>query len=146
MAQRHTEEEVCPLCGDFVSHLNELTGWCDPCSPVSSSGRWLEQNADALEHYMIQGLSMTAAKKRVYEDNRPLCLSCSKPIKGGKSNQHFFCTVYVECRKAQRRYRTLRERWQRNGQSYAEARSYALEQIVREIGERTDAGNKQEAA
>jgi hypothetical protein len=141
-------EEFCPNCGTWVKELNDETGWCQTCHPVSVAAakakteRWLAANADAIEEYEAQGHSFTRAKQLVRNDNRPNCLSCGKPIKGGRSGKvgsyrALVCTTTVQCRKTQRRYRTLRDRFEREGFNKQDSRDAAIEQIVREIGERT---------
>lgn len=87
-------EEVCPNCGDFVTHLLPATGWCFRCSQAfvlgsgkevkicTSCGRatsdetharcwhcrhedWLKEHANQIERYMAQGFSFTVAKDLV---------------------------------------------------------------------------------
>lgn len=139
-------EELCPSCGDFVEKLNDETGWCDPCSGITPSTHcrrcnqplgannglcnqckyilWLEKNADAIERVMVQYcVSSAQAKKIVLEQNRPLCLCCLNPIKGGTKGRHFFCTKTAKCRKAQNAYRYYKFR---KGWSHEDALERAL--------------------
>lgn len=119
--------EVCPSCGELTEWLNDSTGWCQNCSvdfcscgnevpqgkklcSSCSYDKFLLTNADALERYTAQGDSLETAKHKVLNENRSYCLCCHEPIKHGKNA--FFCTQNVLCRKAKRRYRTLRERFE----------------------------------
>lgn len=126
--QLSDNEEFCTECGEFVSELNTVTGWCDPCSVKSgwvtpscpgcgresSNGqfcsrcyyiKWLERNADAIETVMaVRVVSVRVAKKIVEADNRPICQSCHDPINRGQKGRHFFCTKKPECVKAHNAY------------------------------------------
>lgn len=128
---QYSDEELCPSCGEFVDRLNDDTGWCDLCSGITPSTHckrcnqplgannglcneckyivWLEQNADAIDRTMANYcVSAAQAKKIVLAENRPVCLCCNNPIKGGTKNRHFFCTKTAKCRKAQNAYRYYR--------------------------------------
>lgn len=114
--------EVCSNCGEFVSSLNDKTGWCDSCSGVTKCvtcgcptdskrcGRckylyWLEQNADEIERVMATfGVKASKAKKVVIARNRPICLCCHKPIHRGMKNRDLFCSTKPECIKASTAY------------------------------------------
>jgi len=123
-------EIVCPNCGEFTDVLLEKTGWCRSCSyfgtgrtsilcdgcgkerysnPCSSCKQtdWLKRNADALERYIIAGLSFREAEKRIREEQSPICVNCGDRIKG--SSDAFFCTKRPECRRAKRIYRYKRD-------------------------------------
>ena len=127
---QYIEEEYCPSCGQFVDSLNDNTGWCNLCSGVTPCLRcnkplvdravsdneklcnsckyivWLETNADAIDRTMAEYcVSAAQAKRIVLQQNRPICLSCHNPIKGGTKGRHIFCTKTAECRKAQNAYR-----------------------------------------
>ena len=130
--------EVCPSCGDIVEELDENTGWCKQCAGVEETyclscgstfskdaphrklcpkcrdERWLARNADALELLLLHGYTIANAKQQVYEHNRPKCLSCGAVLSGAR-NGALFCTKTQECRSWRRRYRTLKERYQRQG-------------------------------
>lgn len=131
----YSEQELCPECGEFFDSLNEETGWCNSCSGVTPCQgcneplderaitanehlcnkckyiNWLEANADQIDRVMVtQQVTASIAKKIVIADNRPICVSCGNPIKGGSkasSNkpQSLFCTKTAKCRKAQNAYR-----------------------------------------
>jgi hypothetical protein len=130
-------QDLCPCCGEFAE-LDEQTGWCLPCSgelavgcmncgkffekdlphrklcPSCRNERWLERNADLMDDLIARhGLTPRRAQLEIYRFNRPLCLSCNQPIRGGRAGDTFFCTTSVACKKWQRRYRTLREAYQR---------------------------------
>ena len=146
--------ELCPSCGEFVEELDEDTGWCYTCSGVTkvsclSCGapfqkdaahrklcpkcrdeRWLARNAESLEALLLHGYSITNARDQVYEYNRPHCLSCGAVLAGARNNAHF-CTKTPECRSWRRRYRTLKERYQRQGATNASKQ--ALSQVGAEI-------------
>ncbi len=131
IAQHAQEVEVCPNCGDLVALLDDETGWCNSCAgvalPISCltcgaslavAGKfcskckyvyWLTQNADAIERVMASGaggavINASKAKKLVRDMNRPICLSCDQPIKGGQRDRHFFCTKTPHCIKAHNAY------------------------------------------
>lgn len=132
------ELELCPSCGNLVYELDELTGWCYACSgtskveclscgegftkdaphrklcPKCRDERWLARNANSLEVLLQHGYTITNAKQQVYEHNRPKCLSCGAVLTGAR-NGALFCTKTKECRAWRRRYRTLKERYQRLG-------------------------------
>lgn len=126
-----SELDFCSECSQFVDSINELTGWCDPCSGITppircqrcnrendNPGhkycfacryiRWLEHHADEIEIIMATDrISAAKARRLVHTKglNQPHCLCCGNRIKGGQINQHFFCTKTKECRKAHHAYR-----------------------------------------
>lgn len=130
--------EVCPSCGELVDELDYVTGWCPSCSgtekvsclscgehfskdaphrklcPKCRDERWLARNADSLESLLQHGYTISQAKQQVYETNRPKCLSCGAVLAGARSDAQF-CKKTAECRSWRRRYRTLKERYQRSG-------------------------------
>lgn len=142
------EQEFCPSCGNFFDQLNEDTGWCPECSgtpssnsclrcgdPISEESQrrdhcskcrkqiWLENNADAIEIVMATEIVTVAkAKETVRANNRPICLSCKKPIKGGTNGKSFFCTTTTACKVAHERY--VRHHY--NGLSHEESVIRAL--------------------
>lgn len=119
--------ELCPSCGDFVDVLLSETGWCYSCSGIAPPNRcircntltdrgkhcrscayilWLLRNADQIEEIMAE-LTLPASKaKRVCEErNRPNCLCCKQPIKGGQRwGKPLFCTNTEACIKARHTY------------------------------------------
>jgi hypothetical protein len=122
------ENEICPNCGND-SRLEEATGWCKSCSdahrgvsvvcsrcnkprysdPCSSckEDEWLERNADAIERYIIAGLPYKEAKRRVKNEQAPICLSCGDRILG--TTEAYFCKKRPECKRAKRIYRHKRD-------------------------------------
>lgn len=141
--------EFCSQCGKEVDYLNEYTGWCKNCSPLHclncdkkiSKGNlycdkckklfWLEAHADEIEDLMMEGLSLTAAKRKIYDEKRPICLSCELPIPHARSSNKRptkFCQRTAQCKAAKRRYKTLQEGALRLPPQIA------LEQTLREIG------------
>lgn len=123
---------LCPSCGQWTFWLDENSGFCGGCAELdpfcTQCGRkyepdaftkdicidckkknWLIKNADAIEAYMMQGLSFSRAQQEVYKDNRPDCLCCGQPMKGAK-NGALFCSKTPQCIRARRRFRTLYER------------------------------------
>lgn len=147
-------EEVCPSCGNFVDHLDIETGFCLECLGISQSQclgctkpfhkdtphrklcatcrdeRWLERHADELEEFLVYGARMAFAKREVYKRNRPVCIVCSKPIKGAAEGASF-CTATIECRRWRKRYRTLRENYQ--GRGIIDPAKTALAEVSAEI-------------
>lgn len=124
------DSELCPSCGEFTDTLVEKTGWCRLCSfaghgtggvfcegcgnvrysnPCSSckEQNWLATNADAIERYIIAGLSFKEAAARVREEQAPICVNCGDKIKG--TIFALFCTKKPECRRAKRIYRYKRD-------------------------------------
>lgn len=122
-------EEFCSECGNFVESLDSYSGWCNDCTvkngyvialscPLcnrpSTDGKicsrckyesWLERNANGIELIMaVEMVSVRIAKHKVSAQNRPLCQSCHKPIKGGQKGRHFFCTKNPECVKGHTTY------------------------------------------
>lgn len=146
--------EICPSCGELVDELDEHTGWCPECSGVTkvaclSCGegfekdaahrklcpkcrdeRWLARNANALEVLLQHGYTIANARQQVYEHNRPRCLSCGAVLVGARNGAQF-CTKTAECRSWRRRYRTLKEQYQRRGS--INATKQALAQVGAEI-------------
>lgn len=137
-ANPHSEDELCPSCGEFVLHLELDTGWCSECSGITESRcescgrsytkdaphrrlcqycrreRWLERNGELMEE-LIERMPAEAAMRQIYAMNRPFCFSCGNQIKGGKPGISMFCQANVACRKWQRRYRTLKDKFTRKG-------------------------------
>src|SRR5688500_19020096 len=122
------EQEVCPNCGEYTDYINSWTGWCASCSGLdlcANCGKpfakdrnrtrcstcrkndWLEKNADEIEDYMSNGLSLIDAKAQVQIDNTIFCLNCGDPVNSGHAGQALFCAK-EECRKVYNRYT-----WQR---------------------------------
>lgn len=123
-----TPSEFCPNCGNFVSALNDETGWCYNCSPDASSGiisNWLNTNANHVEHYIAQGNSVTVSINIVADNLRPICVVCSEEIPHAKRGS-IFCRRHPQCRRFQRRYVYL---YSRRGFTKIEA----LAQILKEL-------------
>lgn len=124
-------EEPCPSCGEWAI-LVEDTGWCAnctqaanpeikicPCGAVFKANAqhdkcwacrkedWLNENADRIESYLASGVSLTAALKQVADDNRPDCMKCGEPIRGGRNDARFHRNK-PECRRAYWSYISLR--------------------------------------
>jgi predicted RNA-binding Zn-ribbon protein involved in translation (DUF1610 family) len=121
------ESLLCPNCGDFVDHLSDTTGWCKKCSSQESfyicqrcgedfksdtqrpyctycrDLHWLEEHADEIEEYMIEGCSFSAARARVSANHKPVCLACGSPL----LKQGYFC-IKPECRSLYRKYHRKR--------------------------------------
>lgn len=124
-----TFQEVCPNCGDFTSSLSQVTGWCKGCSPADSLdnqlNEWLATNADAIEHYMLQGNSLTKSIDLAARRVRPICAVCSKEISHG-SKSSVFCRKNRECRRYSRRYIYL---YTRRGMTKAQALAQVLSEL-----------------
>lgn len=130
--QLEEEIEFCPSCGENA-RLVESTGWCPTCTLATdpnlrlcSCGQffsrkahrskcwdcrreeWLTRHADAIEVYMLGGLSLSKSIKQVQKDIRPVCQRCKNPIKGGKAGDRF-CRTNEKCEKASDNYSALRK-------------------------------------
>jgi predicted RNA-binding Zn-ribbon protein involved in translation (DUF1610 family) len=115
MAQ--TEQEFCPDCGNFVDALNETTGFCYDCTPLSQQTpqpeasrieRWLMKYADTIEFVMQK--EQTTAKLAILEVHatyRATCIICNRQIRHGTHGRHFICNSTPACKKARRRYKYL---------------------------------------
>ncbi|HYT43221.1 MAG TPA: hypothetical protein VEP90_12860, partial [Methylomirabilota bacterium] len=125
MAALEQIEEICPNCGEFTNVLVDFTGFCRNCSNAidrcvlcgQSNGDsrhtlcrkhrrelWLTKNADAIERYMVMGLTFKEAKDKVKKDNGTKydCLCC-----GGHVKATIFCTKTARCRAARERLRYM---------------------------------------
>lgn len=133
--------DFCPSCGNFVNHIDAITGWCYVCSGDTKTQciacgreftkdqphrklcgwcreeRWLIRHADEIEEYMQYGASFQFAKRETYYNSRyrPVCISCGRSIKFRPANGAIFCKQTIRCRRWRRRYRTLREQNLRKG-------------------------------
>lgn len=119
----------CPNCGRWVDKLSEETGWCRDCTPVAEKElrNYLEANADEIEHYLLQGKSLSRAIDLVYRKNgRPHCISCGSVISRAPRNA-VFCRARPECRRYSRRYVYL---YQKKGMSKVEALAKVLEELT----------------
>src|SRR5215831_1431863 len=103
---------ACPSCGNLVTELHELTGFCGTCSKPSTGGnhnvvkqeRALAKNADAIEHYLTNGSATTTWQAlRLARQDRAICVVCGQPISHASRNV-VFCRRYAECRRYSRRY------------------------------------------
>lgn len=103
-------EEYCPNCGGWfvLEKFDSYTGWCNACAGVVKSQveLFLQRNADHIEHYLLEGLSLSVAISKVRADIRPICVVCGNEIKYA-SKQAVFCRVTENCRYYQRRYKYL---------------------------------------
>ena len=158
--QTETALEVCPNCGQWAE-LHYHSGWCANCTEQDQSVRFCAdcqrptrnrsvcdacrrerfyiRYADELEWYLVMGFTLKVASIFVVTDARPTCISCGAFIKGGQDGAKF-CQKNVQCRKAQRRYRTLRNMFKGTGLDSYRAASVALQQVVREIAARNKKG------
>jgi hypothetical protein len=125
-----SENELCPNCGTWVESLDSTTGWCLDCSPIVRgiiAASWLFKNANHVEHYMVQGFSVTKSASIAAERLRPVCVVCSEEIPRAKRGS-IFCRRYEQCRRFQRRYVHL---YTRKGYTKTEA----LAQILQELSD-----------
>jgi hypothetical protein len=73
--------------------------------------RWLERNANKIEQIMATfELSAGKAKRAVRANNRPICLCCGNPIKGGQRGKHYFCRKTKACRTGHNSYHYYKTR------------------------------------
>jgi len=152
--ERHEQRDYCPSCGNFVDDIDADTGWCLECSggsqarcigcgnlftkdaphrklcPWCREERWLLRHANEIEDYMLAGATFKFAKREVYYNNRPVCISCNEPIPLATNGANF-CTRYIMCRRWRRRYRTVREQNIRKG--IIDPAKMALAQVSAEI-------------
>lgn len=123
------EEEYCPNCGEWITptEFDLNTGWCNNCAGVVKSQLelFLQRNADHIEHYLLEGMSLKLALLKVRADIRPICVVCGNEIKYA-SKQAVFCTTTQACRYWQRRYKHLYT-------SKDLTKSQALAQILHEL-------------
>jgi hypothetical protein len=83
--------------------------------------RWLERNGDKIEQVMATfELSAGKAKKLVRTNNRPVCLCCGKPIKGGQKGKNYFCRKTKACKTGHNSYHYYKTR------GYADALERAM--------------------
>lgn|SRR5215471_4595663 len=106
---------ACPSCGNLVTTLFDLTGWCGPCSKPSTgvssttanytkTERALAKNADAIEHYLTNGSATTTWQAlRLARQDRAICVVCGESIPHASRNV-VFCRRYAKCRRYSRRY------------------------------------------
>ena len=123
-------EELCPNCGNFAI-LNEVTGWCPDCSPQDPTYTRLEgylrRNANEIEHYMMQGMSVGAAIDKLHSPKqRPTCIVCGKTIARGHRSS-VFCRRTQACRSYARRYVYL---YQTKRLTKAEALAKIFEELI----------------
>jgi predicted amidophosphoribosyltransferase len=116
------ESEVCSNCGNFVPQLDTETGWCAGCAGKQVRS-FLESNADHIEHYILQGLTVGQSISRVAMEIRPVCAVCGKPMQRAKRTA-VICRRTAQCRKISRRYVYLHSE---KGLSKAEALAKALD-------------------
>ena len=144
MAMVIPDPEVCPNCGNYVDELNEEEGWCFECAPAKCkrcSGErtstnkyciscqrilWYERNAEKLEEYIAEGLSLSEAKSKIIRENRAICVVCSSEIQGKHKSNTLFCKKNSECRKARKKFFRLIA----IGKSQVEALELALREVA----------------
>lgn len=114
-------DDLCPNCGEFVDHLDKVTGFCDKCSGVGSVNTkgptpskaqkielWLQQNADRIESFMLaENVNAKFAIRELMQLEKPHCRTCGNEMPHTTAGRHIFCTKKPECRKARRYYRYL---------------------------------------
>ena|SRR5215471_8275003 len=131
----YLQDLFCPSCGNFVTDIDDETGFCFECIGSRKARclgcdrlftkdqshrklchkcreeRWLERNADRIEIYMEAGATFTFAKREVYYENRPVCISCGKTLNmtAGGAN---FCKSNLECRRWRERYKRVKRQLQ----------------------------------
>jgi hypothetical protein len=123
--------KVCSACGGLFSKKAQV----DQCWNCRREA-WLRKNADAIESYMVTGLSFTAACERVSNDLRPACRNCGEEVRGGRSGINF-CTKYVGCQRASRHYRALKQM----GLTPDDALAIATNSVVVLVSKRTGESN-----
>ena len=125
------QDSMCPSCGDW-STLNEFTGFCTKCStgnciscgasfepdnryrkicPYCRREAWYHKYADQIESLLLLGFTLDKARILISRDNAARCASCGAVILRGRRSETLFCTKHEKCRKAKRRYRTLKKRY-----------------------------------
>lgn len=134
-------QELCPNCGKFVDSLNELTGFCDSCSPKWNVGfpsertpqpnkrlkNWLTKNAEEIEKRMLaDGLTAKVAISEIAQISKAVCLCCGDEIPHGTKGRHVICNKRTKCRKARRYYSYLKYE---KGHSKQEALEKALKKF-----------------
>lgn len=129
-------DKVCPKCGDFVSRLDKVTGWCAKCAKTitgSNTASYLEANADTLEHHITTGqvdnvhqaIDLLADPRSGY---RPSCIVCGSTIKYAPRTS-VFCRKNKECRRMSRRYVYL---YTKKGMTKAEAFATIMQELESE--------------
>jgi hypothetical protein len=124
-----TKTEVCPNCGEFVDELDFATGFCYNCSPTNLLvERYLEQHADEIEHYLMQGLSLNKAIDALHASNgrSRTCIVCGSAMPHAPRTA-VFCRGKKECRRFARRYVYL---YSERGLSKSEALAKVMEEIT----------------
>lgn len=125
------QDELCPNCGEFVSHLDRATGFCKSCTGGGDSDSdyeklesYLAANADHLEFFMMQGHALYRAIDLSYADNQKYrtCASCGGFIERG-GPRSIFCRKNKRCRALVRRYEYL---YTHKGMSKAQALAEVL--------------------
>jgi hypothetical protein len=124
------QELMCPNCGTW-GELNEYTGFCIKCStgqcnscgatfqpdrnryicPYCRREAWYHKYADQIESLLLLGFTLDKARELISRDNAARCTSCGGVIEKGRRSETLFCTKTEKCRKAKRRYRTLKKRY-----------------------------------
>ena len=125
-------QELCPHCGEFVNRLMLDTGWCVSCSGYNVNTsllveQWLTTNANAVEHYLLQGNSLSKSIDLVAKGLKPVCVVCGTEMNNA-SRGSVFCRRNATCRKFARRYTYL---YQDKGLTKAQA----LARIMIELSE-----------
>jgi DNA-directed RNA polymerase subunit M/transcription elongation factor TFIIS len=140
--QTVANSELCPKCGNLVSELNELTGWCAPCSihlVCPNCGREYKRGAhclycssvkvryrDRIADLREEGHSASEALKIVRDEIRPLCAICGQPMTRARK-ESVICRQTAVCRKAYNKFRNKQRRGIPN--------DIALQETLREIND-----------
>jgi hypothetical protein len=132
------DNEVCPNCGKDVDYLDDITGWCIECTVASNprfgktatTARYLEANADTLEHYITTGQAGNVHQAidllaDVKTGHRPTCVVCGSVIKHAPRTS-VFCRKTKECRRMSRRYIYL---YTKKGMTKAEAFATIMQEL-----------------
>jgi len=114
--------EFCPDCGEFVASLNDITGFCENCTPSTAvvpskkeggttavnRSKWLNTNADKIEATMQNyNINASAAIKVIAAQSAVVCICCGEFIPHATAGRHFLCNKNPQCKRARRYYKYL---------------------------------------
>lgn len=88
MEAQQAMNEVCPSCGDFVSSLWELTGWCSSCS--------IKNGRECTRCHTNQPLENYSKDRTRKEGRRPVCGACDATLSRQRKARKSHPTVLVE--------------------------------------------------